>query len=163
MSTTILYHMFGIRGDRLVREKIVDGGMEFHISIPREKVCCPDCGSTNVWLNGSQERRFRSVPMGSKATSILLEVPRVHCQDCHCKKQVSISFAKPHKRYTRFFELHVLDLLCSMTCQDVADHLGVSWDTVRDINKRRVQREKNTKLCTLHSDFCTLQAFVSVC
>ena len=141
MSATVLYHMFGIRGYRLVREKIVAGGMEFYISIPREKVCCPDCGSTNVWLKGSQERRFRSVPMGSKTTTIILEVPRVHCQDCQCKKQVSISFAKPHKRYTRFFERHVLDLLCSMTCQDVADHLGMSWDTVRDIEKSRLERD----------------------
>ena len=42
MSATVLYHIFGIRGYRLVRKKIVDGGMEFHISLPREKVYCTD-------------------------------------------------------------------------------------------------------------------------
>jgi len=28
-----------------------------------------------------------------------------------------------------------------MTCQDVAEHLGLSWDTVRDIEKRRLKRD----------------------
>jgi transposase len=28
-----------------------------------------------------------------------------------------------------------------MTCQDVAKHLGMSWDTVRDIEKRRLTRD----------------------
>ena len=141
MSATLLYHILGVRGYRLVQEKIVSGGMEFHIALDRDKVCCPACGSTNVWLKGSQDRKFRSIPFGRKTTTIVLEVPRVHCQACQCKKQVSISFAKPKKHYTRFFERHVLDLLCSMTCQDVAKHLDVSWDTVRDIEKTRLERD----------------------
>jgi len=28
-----------------------------------------------------------------------------------------------------------------MTCQEVAKHLGLSWDTVRDIEKRRLKRD----------------------
>ena len=114
MSAGLLYHILGVRGYRLVKEKIVGGGMEFHVALDRYNVCCPVCSSKNVWLKGGQERRFRSVPIGRKKTTIVLFVPRVHCQACHCKKQVSISFAQPNKRYTRFFERHVLDLLCSM-------------------------------------------------
>ena len=141
MSAGLLYHMLGVRGYRLVREKKVSGGMEFHIALDRGRVCCPDCGSTDVWLKGGTERKFRSVPMGSKKTKIVLEVPRVHCHVCQCKKQVSISFAKPNKRYTRFLERHVLDLLLHMTCKDVANHLGMSWDTVRDIEKTSLERD----------------------
>jgi len=140
MSAGLLYHILGVRGYRLLKEKIVSGGMAFHIALDRSKVCCPACGSTHVWLKGSLEREFRSIPIGRKKVTILLEVPRIHCQECGCKKQVSISFAKPKKHYTRFFERHVLDLLCSMTCQDVAKHLGVSWDTVRDIEKTSLER-----------------------
>ena len=64
MSTTLFYHILGVRGYRLVKEKIVTGGMEFHIALDRSKVCCPECGSSNVWLKGSQERKFRSIPFG---------------------------------------------------------------------------------------------------
>lgn len=140
MSATLLYHMLGVRGYRLVKEKKVSGGLEFHIRMEREKICCPECGSKNVWQKGRHQRRFRSVPIGSKQTTIVLEVPRVHCHDCQCKNFMSLSFAKPHKRYTRFFERYVLDLLQLMTCQDVAKHLRMSWDTVRDIEKTSLKR-----------------------
>lgn len=141
MSATILYHMHGIRGYKLVKEKTVPGGFEFHLSVPCEKVCCPSCGSANVWHKGSKTREFRSLPFGRKTTTIFLKVPKVYCHDCTSTNHVSISFAKPYKRHTRFFERYVLDLLVAMTCQDVAEHLGVSWDTVRDIEKTRLERD----------------------
>lgn len=140
MSATILYHMHGVRGYRLIKQKVVPGGMEFHLEVARDKLCCPDCKSPNVWQKGTKSREFRSLPFGRKRTTIILEVPRVYCHDCRCTKQMSISFAKPNKRYTRFFETYVLDLLVAMTCQDVAEHLDMSWDTVRDTEKDSLKR-----------------------
>ena len=141
MSATVLYHMHGIRGYTYLRQKIVSNGVEFYIAVPSDKLVCPSCHSTNVWQKGTKERRFRSLPVGRKTTTIVLEVPRVYCHDCQKIRQVTIHFAEEHKRYTRFFERYVLDLLLSMTCQDVAEHLGLSWDTVRDIEKRRLLRD----------------------
>ena len=54
MSAGLLYHILGVRGYRLVKEKIVNGGMEFHIALDRSKVCCPECGSMNVWFKRSR-------------------------------------------------------------------------------------------------------------
>jgi len=48
MFTGLLYHIFGVRGYRLVKEKNVSGGVEFHIALDRCKVCCPECGSSSV-------------------------------------------------------------------------------------------------------------------
>ena len=141
MSATLLYHMHGIRGDTFLRQNFIPGGVEFFIAAPADKFVCPNCGSTEVWQKGTKQRRFRSLPLGRKTTTIVLEVPRVYCHDCHKTQQVKIHFAEEHKRYTRFYERHVLDLLLSMTCQDVAEHLGLSWDTVRDIEKRRLSRD----------------------
>jgi len=132
--------MHGIRGYTWVRQKIVSGGMEFHLAVPKARLACPCCGSGNVWQKGTKERRFHSLPLGRKKTTIVLEVPRVYCHDCNTTRQVHITFAEEHKRHTRFFERHVLDLLFSMTCQDVAEHLDLSWDTVRDIEKRSLER-----------------------
>lgn len=141
MSATLLYHMHGIRGYTYLRQNVVSSGIEFFVAVGADKLVCPHCGSTNVWQKGIKERRFRSLPFGRKTTTIILEVPRVYCHDCRKTQQVKISFAEEHKRYTRFFERYVLDLLLSMTCQDVAEHLGLSWDTVRDIEKRRLLRD----------------------
>src|SRR5215469_9475124 len=141
MSATVLYHMHGIRGYTYLRHKIVPGGIEFFIAAGQTQLVCSHCNSTNVWQKGTKERRFRSLPCGRKTTTIVLNVPRVFCHDCQKTRQIHLTFAEEHKRYTRFFERYVLDLLLSMTCQDVADHLGLSWDTVRDIEKRRLTRD----------------------
>jgi transposase len=133
--------MHGIRGYTFVRQQIVSGGVEFYISLADAKLSCPCCHSTNVWKKGDKERRFRSLPFGRKTVTIVLEVPRVYCHDCGVTRQIHITFAKEHKRYTRFFERYVLDLLQSMTVQDVARHLGLSWNTVRDIEKEALQRD----------------------
>lgn len=139
MSATILYHMLGIRGYKFVKQKVVPGGIEFTVEC--HEPVCPCCGSANVWRKGGNIRRFRSLPIGSKKTTIILEVPRVFCHDCNAWRQVRLSFAEENKRYTRFLARHVLDLLQSATCQDVARHLGMSWDTVRDIEKQRLERD----------------------
>jgi len=142
MSATILYHMPGIRGYTFLRQSIVPGGIEFYLAVAPTQLICPCCGSTNVWQKGSTTpRHIRSLPFGRKTTTIILEIPRVFCLDCKKTRQVHLTFAEEHKRYTRFFERYVLDLLLSMTCQDVAKHLGLSWDTVRDIEKRRLTRD----------------------
>ena len=38
------------------------------IQTPREKLCCPVCGSHNINRNGSHIRRFVSVPIGLSKT-----------------------------------------------------------------------------------------------
>jgi transposase len=45
----------------------------------------------------------------------------------------------PHS-YTRQFERYALDLSRCMTIKDVAEHLGVSWDIIKDIQKRFLTR-----------------------
>jgi len=100
MSATLLYHMHGIRGYPYHRQKNVEGGIEFFISVSPSKLVCPHCQSTNVWRKGGTERRFRSLPFGRKTTTIVLDVPRVYCHECQTLQQVKISFAEEHKRFT---------------------------------------------------------------
>jgi transposase len=44
------------------------------------------------------------------------------------------------RRHIRAFERYVVDLLESMTCEDVAQHLCVSWGMIRDIEKEHLKR-----------------------
>ena len=46
----------------------------------------------------------------------------------------------PREVYTRGFERYALSLLQSMTIRDVARHLGVSWDVIKDLQKRHLKR-----------------------
>jgi transposase len=49
---------------------------------------------------------------------------------------VGVPFADPRRTYTKSFERYALELSRCMTILDVARHLGVSWDVIKDIQKR---------------------------
>jgi transposase len=139
MSTSLLYHGFGVRGYEYVRTGYREGHIHFTIRQPRKALRCPACGSRDVRPHGTVERRFRTVPIGSKPVSIVFPIPRVCCQDCGVTRQVAVAFADPRRSYTKAFERYVLELSRRMTILDVARHLGVSWDVVKDLQKRDLE------------------------
>jgi len=112
----------------------------FTITQPRESYRCAVCGSANVIAKGKHPRRFRTLPIGGKPVYLELDVPRVECRQCGAVRQVRIGFADPRVSYTRAFERYALDLSKSMTIKDVAHHLGISWDVIKDIQKRHLKR-----------------------
>ena len=61
MSTSLLYHAFGVRGYRYVKTEYVEGEVVFTIEQPRESYRCPVCGSDDVIGRGQNARRFRTV------------------------------------------------------------------------------------------------------
>ena len=141
MSTTLLYNMFGIRGYEYRRTEYCEGAASFVIEQPREKYRCSECGSAAVHAQGHKDRFFRSLPIGGKATFVLLQVARVVCFHCEHTRQVKVPFADPWRTYTHAFERYALDLSRFGTIQDVANHLGVSWDIIKDMQKRHLVRK----------------------
>jgi transposase len=140
MSTSLLYHAFGIVGYRYVSQTFEGGRVTIRIEQPRERLRCPQCGGADVWAQGGEERTFRTVPIGGKPVQLRFKVPRVMCFPCFQARQVKVSFADPRKRYTRSFERYALDLSRHMTIKDVAEHLQVSWDTIKDIQAHSLHR-----------------------
>ena len=140
MSTSLLYHAFGVRGYQYVRTDYQGGQTTFAIRQEEKTLRCPACGSRDVRPKGRFERRFRSLPIGGRATVVALPIPRVACGACHVTRQVEVPFADPRRTYTKAFERYALGLSRCMTIRDVARHLGVSWDVVKDIQKRDLGR-----------------------
>jgi transposase len=141
MSTTLLYNMFGIRGYDYRRTDYHEGSASFVIEQPREKYRCSECGSAAVHAQGHKDRFLRSLPIGGKPTFVCLKVARVLCFHCELTRQVKVPFADPWRTYTHAFERYALDLSRFGTIQDVADHLGVSWDIIKDMQKRHLVRK----------------------
>ncbi len=141
MSTSLLYHRFGLVGYRYVRQIFEPGITTFCIEQPRERLRCSHCRSDNVWAQGGVERNFRALPIGQQPTFIQFKVPRVLCIACGKVRQVKIPFADPKKHHTHAFERYALELSRLMTIQDVADHLVIGWDVIKDIQARHLQRK----------------------
>jgi transposase len=140
MSTSLLYHAFGIRGYKYARTKYENGQVIFTIYQEPETYRCCSCGSNQVISRGRVARCFRCLPIGCRATLVTFAVPRVECQRCGLVRQVDISFADPRRSYTKSFERYVLELSRRMTIEDVARHVNVGWDLIKDIQKRDLSR-----------------------
>lgn len=140
MSTSLLYHAFSVRGYEYVRSQYQDGQVIFTIRQEPRKFRCEACGSRDVQPRGRVERRFRSLPIGGRATTVVFPIPRVACRVCGAIRQVEIGFADPRRTYTRAFERYALELSRYMTILDVARHLDVSWDIIKDVQKRDLSR-----------------------
>lgn len=140
MSTSLLYHGFGIRGYQYVKTAYEAGRVTFTIRQERGDLRCAACGSLRVVRRGFQSRCFRSLPLGARPVQIELDVPRVGCIDCGEVRQVPVNFANERRTYTHAFERYVLELSQHMTIRDVAEHLQVGWDLVKGIQKRSLSR-----------------------
>src|SRR5882724_8333773 len=110
MSTSLLYHTCGVRGYEYRSTEYICGTTMVHIEQPRENLRCPRCGRVEVTGRGSKMRVFRSVPIGSKPVSIVLEVARVYCRKCNTTEQVRVGFADDYRRHTRAFARYALEL-----------------------------------------------------
>jgi len=140
MSTSFLYHGFGIPTGYVYQSTLFQKGtIIFKIKEKPEHLRCSVCRSQHVILRGSHTRRFLMPPIGRHSVYLEHDVARVECKDCSAVKQVRIRYADGSKRYTRRFHQHILDLSRRMTIKDVAEHLKISWDTVKDIQKIRLK------------------------
>jgi transposase len=140
MSTSLLYHAWGIRGYDYVRTEYRGGMTFFYIRHQDGSLVCPECGNGVVIKRGTREREFAGVPIGGRAVRIVLDVQRVECSRCKAVRQMKLGFADERFRYTRAFERYVLGLLGIATIKDVAAHLGMSWDVIKEIQKRHLGR-----------------------
>src|SRR4051812_37405795 len=104
MSTRLLDHAFGIRGDQDTRTDYHDGPVIVTIRQEPKTWRCSACGSGQVRSRGRVERRFRSRPIASRATTVVLSIPRVECQACGATRQVEVSFAAPRRSVTKAFQ-----------------------------------------------------------
>lgn len=136
MSTSLLYHGWGLRGYRHQRTQFVEGRIVFHVTQDADAVCCPDCGGKRVMRQGVVPRTFKGLPIGGKQVDIVLPVQRVRCHDCGVLRQVKVGFADERRRHTRGFARYALELSRHMTLSAAAQHLGVSWDVIKDIQKQ---------------------------
>ena len=140
MSTSLLYHGFGLRGYTHLRTQYEGGAVIFTVQQKSKELACSSCGSGQVIRRGQVWRRFRSLPIGLKAVWVHLALQRVCCLACGLVRQVQIGCADPRRSYAKTFARYAGELSRHMTMRDVARHLGVSWDVIKEIQKRNLQR-----------------------
>ena len=136
MSTSFLYHGFGLPGYDYVRQEFVGGNILLHVRPKGKLVRCPCCRSRNILRRGVSERWLRTVPVGFKPVWLVVEVSGPNGGYSTDR----VVYCQPRLRYTKAFEGFVLALTKAMRMLDVSRFLGVGWDVVKDILKRHLHK-----------------------
>ncbi|MFC1636964.1 ISL3 family transposase [Planctomycetota bacterium] len=102
---------------------------------------CPSCRSRRIIQFGQKARVFKMLPVGRRKVELVVNIPRLYCNDCGAIRQPHLAFAEPKKHYTRSLEYFVIDLCRVASIQDVAELTGLGWDTVKEIHKRHLRRK----------------------
>ena len=129
MSTSLLYHGFGIIGYDYVRTDYQDGHIHFTIRQPNASLRCPACGSSKVSPSGTTKRTFRSLPIGLRQTFIVLPISRVACESCIIVRQIHVPFADHRRTYTKAFEGNVRDICAKPKLFNMLHAIWVSVGT----------------------------------
>lgn len=146
MSISLLYHAFGIHGYKYVHTRFEKGSIIFRIEHAPFSLRCPNCNSKHVVCRGKTMRRFRAIPIGFRPVFIEIDVQRVFCEACKIVRQVKLMFAQYRRTYTRAFERYILSLCRFMTISDVARIVGVSWGTIKEIQRKRLFKRYGRRL-----------------
>ena len=97
MSTSLLYHGFGLVDQEYLKTEYKNGNVIFHIQTKDGKYRCSNCGSRHVIKKGFTERLFRTVPIGLKVVYLNGKIQRLECKDCGVIRQERIRYAEEKK------------------------------------------------------------------
>ena len=136
MNTSFLYHALGLKNLEYKGFNYENKSIVIQVQTSPCKLRCSRYTGCHVIRSGFNYRLFRCVPVGSRQLFIKMKVQRLYCKDCDAHLQEYLHFVKGKRSYTNRFQRFVVELSRIGTIKDVANFLHVSWDTVKDIQKR---------------------------
>ena len=142
MNSSFLYHAWGLYSLECTKEEYKGNTIILHVQSKKRLLVCPKCGKCHLVKNGYRIRDFVGLPIGGKKVIVRMKVQRYKCmnEECDYDQQENIPFATGSRSYTHRFAKYVVDLLRGMTLQDVANHLNISWNTVKEIHSTYLLR-----------------------
>lgn len=135
---SLLYHAFGIRGYRYRRTRYEGGQVIFELE-PEAEPLPPE--GQQLRRHGYRWRTLRSVSIGLKPVVLKVKVPRWRNTTTGEEFEQSPPFAHAYTKITHALGRLIVDLARFMTLVDVARWLGLSWDTVKTVVQRRLEKD----------------------
>lgn len=105
---------------------------------------CAVCGQEGGRMHMYGTRRVRDLSLANARVELMVPNRAMRCAGCGTIRTEGHDFLGPYRRHTKRFEQAVADLCRHLPIKQVAEHYGLSWHTVKAIDKRRLQREVGT-------------------
>jgi transposase len=101
----------------------------------RYRVVCHVCGQAAGAVHQWNRRALRDLNCGSARVWINCRYRTVFCPTCGGHRVEDLEFFLPHQRVTRRLARYIYGLCTMRSVTAVADHLGLDWKTVKQIDK----------------------------
>ena len=95
---------------------------------------CSVCGENGGRLHMYGTRRVRDLNLAHARVELVVPNRKLRCATCRTIRTEGHSFLDPYRRHTLRFERAVAGLCRHMTIKQVADHFGLSWHAVKEID-----------------------------
>ena len=107
------------------------------VPLVRQSLKCPVCGTEILLASRGRTRYVQGLPNGKLLTFFRLSVHQCWCHRCQKPFYESFPFlSSPKARITKALEQLILKLRAEMSIKGIAEHFNISWDTVKDVEKR---------------------------
>jgi transposase len=105
---------------------------------------CSVCGENSGRLHMYGTRRVRDLSLANARVELVVPNRKLRCANCRTIRTEGHSFLGPYRRHTLRFEQAVADFCRLLPIKQVAEHFDLPWHTVKEIDKRRLEREVGT-------------------
>lgn len=119
------------------------GDMAWIAAEPDSRFCpvCSVCGSPSKGTHSITRRTLRDLSMGAAKVWINSGYRKVYCPRCQAVRVEDLGFFHPYQRVTKRLARYIHDLCKVLTVSEVADHVGLGWKTVKNIDKAFLEKE----------------------
>jgi len=107
---------------------------------PKQTALCGICKQPCTAIHDWSIRRIREQDLLNYRLTLELNIRRVRCPRCGVKREW-IPWLQVHRRLTSRLVCYVEKLARILPIRHVADLVGLSWHTVKEIDKQRLGRE----------------------
>lgn len=133
----------GWEGYRVSSTTTIGTGAEKRIEIElvpkfREQLLCPTCGKQCTGVHETTKRMVRDLPILDARTYLIVHRRRLFCPQCGPILE-SLPWLAKHARVTGRLAESVARLCSWLPIKHVAEFYALSWDQVKEIDKRSLQ------------------------
>ena len=116
------------------------GSVEIELTpIPGHPGVCSGCQQRVAAVHDYESRRVRDLPILDQSTILVLARRRLACPQCGPKLE-HLNWLAPYARVTNRLAENVALLCAVLPIKHVAQHYGLGWDTVKELDKAYLQR-----------------------
>jgi transposase len=113
------------------------------VPLPRQEMLCPNCGMSCKGVHETTKRTVRDLPILDSQTHLIVHRRRLFCPQCGPVLE-NLSWLGKYSRVTKRLADSVARLCGVLAIKHVAELFGLSWDQVKDIDKRSLEQRFGT-------------------